>query len=359
MWLGGDTSGKAVARVFLRRTVVTSQPDRLSPPSGASRRRQRHRGSHDRSRSERVAVVGCGYWGSKHARVHTLDEVDEVVHVDGREDRLPPRRAFPGTGFSTLQAALPHVDAVVIATPPSTHAPWRSGARRRQARDGREAAGHHRSPTRAAMVDDGRRARARADGGPHVRVPLRGLEAARHRPARRARRPVLPRHRPAQPRALPARRQRRVGPGAARHLDPQLRPGHARRSASSAGARATRTAASRTSPTCGSTTRTPARRGQHPRQLARPVQGPAGDRGRQRPRWSVFDDLATEERIRVHDKGVRPERRTRRPDPAADVLPVRRRGGAVPASVNEPLVVEDQHFVDCVLTGDDARCTGR
>ena len=45
----------------------------------------------------------------------------------------------------------------------------------------------------------------------------------------------------------------------------------------------------------------------------------------------VFDDLATEERIRVHDKGVATSpTRLRRPDPAPDVLPVRRRGRAVP-----------------------------
>lgn len=74
----------------------------------------------------RVAVVGCGYWGSKHSRVlHALDEVDQVVHVDRREDRLGAlARAFPGArGFATLQAALPFVDAVVVATPPTRHLP--------------------------------------------------------------------------------------------------------------------------------------------------------------------------------------------------------------------------------------------
>jgi predicted dehydrogenase len=74
----------------------------------------------------RVAVVGCGYWGSKHTRVlHALDEVDQVVHVDGREDRLHAlARAFPNVpAFTTVQAALPEVDALVIATPPTTHVP--------------------------------------------------------------------------------------------------------------------------------------------------------------------------------------------------------------------------------------------
>jgi predicted dehydrogenase len=76
--------------------------------------------------SLRVAVVGCGYWGSKHARVlHTLDEVERVVHVDGSRDRLAGlARAFPSAAsFETLSEALPQVDAVVIATPPTTHVP--------------------------------------------------------------------------------------------------------------------------------------------------------------------------------------------------------------------------------------------
>jgi predicted dehydrogenase len=74
----------------------------------------------------RVAVIGCGYWGSKHARVfHSLEEVDEVVHVDGRSDRLLALgRAFPGAReCTTMQGALPLVDAVVVATPPTSHVP--------------------------------------------------------------------------------------------------------------------------------------------------------------------------------------------------------------------------------------------
>jgi predicted dehydrogenase len=72
----------------------------------------------------RVAVVGCGYWGSKHVRVlHSTDGVDAVALVDGQTSRLANlARSYPGAyTFSTLRAALPHVDAVVVATPPSTH----------------------------------------------------------------------------------------------------------------------------------------------------------------------------------------------------------------------------------------------
>ncbi len=64
----------------------------------------------------------------------------------------------------------------------------------------------------------------------------------------------------------------------------------------------------------------------------------------------VFDDLATEERIKVHDKGVVAAER------ALDLTkpPMSYRYGEVVApylTVNEPLVIEDEHFVDCVLTG--------
>jgi hypothetical protein len=72
----------------------------------------------------------------------------------------------------------------------------------------------------------------------------------------------------------------------------------------------------------------------------------------------VFDDLATEERIRVHDKSVR------QPDQLSDDLtlaPMSYRYGDVVApyvAVNEPLSVEDQHFVDCVVHGQRPRTDG-
>lgn len=72
----------------------------------------------------RVAVVGCGYWGSKHVRVlHAADGVDEVVLVDSREDRLGDlARSYRTTPCHTaLASALTEVDAVVVATPPTTH----------------------------------------------------------------------------------------------------------------------------------------------------------------------------------------------------------------------------------------------
>jgi predicted dehydrogenase len=72
----------------------------------------------------RVGVVGCGYWGSKHVRVlHSLDSVGRVAVVDPNPERaLQLTRSFPGVdSYATLQDALPELDAVIIATPPSTH----------------------------------------------------------------------------------------------------------------------------------------------------------------------------------------------------------------------------------------------
>jgi predicted dehydrogenase len=74
----------------------------------------------------RVAVVGCGYWGSKHVRVlHSTEGVDQVVLVDAYEVRLRNlARSYPNARcFTSLHDALPHIDAVVIATPPTSHVP--------------------------------------------------------------------------------------------------------------------------------------------------------------------------------------------------------------------------------------------
>ena len=74
----------------------------------------------------RVAVVGCGYWGSKHVRVFQgLEAVEEVVAVDGREERRrQTARAVPGVRTApSLYDVMDQVDAVVVATPPSSHAP--------------------------------------------------------------------------------------------------------------------------------------------------------------------------------------------------------------------------------------------
>lgn len=72
-----------------------------------------------------LGVVGCGYWGSKHVRVlYGIPQVDQIVAIDPSEERLRRlKQAFPSlVTHRNLQSALDYVDAVVIATPPRTHA---------------------------------------------------------------------------------------------------------------------------------------------------------------------------------------------------------------------------------------------
>ncbi len=74
----------------------------------------------------RVGVVGIGYWGSKHVRtMRSLSSVSQVAVIDPSEERVAAvRHSFPEVpAFRDLESALPHIDALVIATPPTTHAP--------------------------------------------------------------------------------------------------------------------------------------------------------------------------------------------------------------------------------------------
>jgi len=72
----------------------------------------------------RVAVVGCGYWGSKHVRIlSALPDIRQlcIVEPDPHTRRAILER-FPGVrAYADLATALPQVDAVVVATPPRTH----------------------------------------------------------------------------------------------------------------------------------------------------------------------------------------------------------------------------------------------
>lgn len=75
----------------------------------------------------RVAVVGVGYWGSRHLRVlRSTTGVAAVVSVDQRFAQIgnESQKLDQGvTAYSCIEDALPHVDAVVIATPPASHEP--------------------------------------------------------------------------------------------------------------------------------------------------------------------------------------------------------------------------------------------
>ncbi|MCU1613263.1 MAG: oxidoreductase [Frankiales bacterium] len=72
----------------------------------------------------RFAVVGYGYWGSKHVRVLSSIPDVEVTVVDAQPDRLAEAAAhYPAARLADrLSDVLPDVDAVVIATPPASHA---------------------------------------------------------------------------------------------------------------------------------------------------------------------------------------------------------------------------------------------
>ena len=74
----------------------------------------------------RVGVVGCGYWGSKHVRTfRSLESVSDVIAVEPNRERIAGLvRSSPGLEtYPSLASALEALDAVVIATPPSTHLP--------------------------------------------------------------------------------------------------------------------------------------------------------------------------------------------------------------------------------------------
>jgi predicted dehydrogenase len=72
-----------------------------------------------------VGIVGCGYWGSKHVRVLSATPgVSGITLVDPDAALCAALHAsFPASNVAaSLEEALPLVDAVVIATPPKSHA---------------------------------------------------------------------------------------------------------------------------------------------------------------------------------------------------------------------------------------------
>lgn len=89
------------------------------------RRRPQHAATLGRSvgGGVRVAVIGCGYWGSKHVRVlSSLPEVSEIFVVDPDPRSCKAiAAAFPNVEIAELDEALDVVDAVIVATPPRDH----------------------------------------------------------------------------------------------------------------------------------------------------------------------------------------------------------------------------------------------
>src|SRR5690349_20042688 len=74
----------------------------------------------------RVAVVGCGYWGSKHVRVFHQNRAVELAMV---ADPSPKSLAHMQQAYPDVPATCdytdilrrPDIQGVVIATPVSTH----------------------------------------------------------------------------------------------------------------------------------------------------------------------------------------------------------------------------------------------
>ncbi len=79
----------------------------------------------DNSNNIRVGIVGCGYWGSKHVRVLSSLPGVEVTLIDrdeGKRKALEP--SFPiRASVPELTDVIDDLDALVIATPPTTHYP--------------------------------------------------------------------------------------------------------------------------------------------------------------------------------------------------------------------------------------------
>lgn len=73
----------------------------------------------------RLAVVGCGYWGSKHVRVISeTPGADLALAIDPRRERVESLHAtYPNLPVATELDAIHHhdIDGVVISTPISTH----------------------------------------------------------------------------------------------------------------------------------------------------------------------------------------------------------------------------------------------
>ena len=176
----------------------------------------------------RVAVVGLGYWGPNLLR--------NLVEIDGCRSRHDLRPARP-SGSSSSSAAIPfvettssylevvdddRVDAVVIATPVSTHFDLASRALQFGKHVFVEKPLAASSEEAAELMRLARRAGPHADAGSHVPLQPTGR---RHQGADRlgrSGRPLLHLVEPRQPGPAPARRQRRLGSRPPRLLDPAL-----------------------------------------------------------------------------------------------------------------------------------------
>jgi predicted dehydrogenase len=77
----------------------------------------------DAPKKLRVGVVGCGYWGANYIRILSSLNMSGLVAVEINREILDATvAAYPLVRPCTdLKAALPHVDALIIASPPLSH----------------------------------------------------------------------------------------------------------------------------------------------------------------------------------------------------------------------------------------------
>lgn len=305
----------------------------------------------------RVGVVGGGYWGSKHVRaLSAIDAVEKVVVIDPSRPRLEAlTRTFRNIDTSpALPLALDEVDAVVIATPPGTHTALALAAIR---------AGKHALVEKplAVSVED---ARSIVDAARRAGVVLMVGHTFIYHSAVRTLRDMVQGGAIGDPYYLDSAR---LNLGLYQHdtnVIFDLAPHDVSIANFVLGARPVRVS-------CWAS-----RHAHHwledVAHLRLHYEDP-GVTAHVHVSWLdpckvrrvtvvgsdkmvVFDDLATEERIRVHNKGVVENLRTSEAPAAADLTqpPMSYRYGEVVTpylELQEPLAVEDEHFVDCVLNG--------
>jgi predicted dehydrogenase len=297
----------------------------------------------------RLGVVGLGYWGSKHVRALSgTSGVAAIVGIDVRPDGAPGRgQAGPGMAeYRDVGAALSSVDALIIATPPSSHAEIGLQA---------IAAGKH-VLIEKPLATSSRQARALIEAASSAGVVLMSGHTFEHNAAVHKLRDLvrnrdlgqlfyldcarlnlglyrtdvgviadLAPHDISIANFVLGSRPTTVSAWASRYVDPQHEDvAHIRLDYADVGVRAN-LQVSWLSPV----------------KVRRITM--AGSR-----RMAVYDDLAEDDRIRVFDRSA-----VLTADGSASQQVAYRRGDTLSPQVNlaEPLVTQDQHFIDCIRTG--------
>lgn len=305
----------------------------------------------------RVGVVGGGYWGSKHVRaLSAMDAVEKVVVIDPNPQRAGAlARSFSNVDtYPALAPALGEVDAVVIATPPATHAALALEAIR---------AGKH-VLVEKPLADNVADARSLVEASRTAGVVLMVGHTFIYHSAVRTLRDMVQGGRIGD---LYYMDSARLNLGLYQHETNvifDLAPHDVSICNFVLGARPVRVEcwASRHAHRWLEDVAHLRLHYANPRVIAN-VHVSWLDPCKVRRvtvvgsnKMVVFDDLATEERIRVHDKGVIENLRASASPAGVDLTqpPMSYRYGDVVTpylELPEPLTVEDEHFADCVLNG--------